>query len=185
MTSKSFMVASSLVIAVGCLVCIIRLNSTKPLVIPPMPPAARTFNPIGSAAAFVAAAEAAATEPCPVEANLAVLNKLNPILGGGYSSNPTKANLDAQDSKITCIREWAMTIGNPCVRAEYESWLDFYAGESKRQREELEKVGTVESDADKFNREYAEKQAKVRAYERAHPVPKPPSCERELIRSVR
>jgi hypothetical protein len=120
--------------------------------------------------------------PCPEEAQRAVLDKLWPVLEVG--DTPTFARLDRLDSDILCIREWAKSLQDACVRNQYFEWLNDYERRSQAMRRDLATGGPV-SDADKWDAEQREKRCRTREYEAAHPVPSPPACSREIVRQVK
>ncbi len=124
-----------------------------------------------------------AITPCPDEASIAVLHKLAPVLG--YDTPTTIEGIERQEGRIKCIQEWSVSIADPCVRDNYGSWLKHYASKCKLARKEMSQKGAIEAEDAKFEREQREKARRVRDFERAHNVPDPPSCERELIRKVR
>lgn len=126
----------------------------------------------------------AAITPCPKEANLAVLNKLHPVLGY-IGVNPTVRNLDRADTEIACIREWAKSLKDDCARSNYADWLDYFADRSKETRRDIIS-GEPASSTEKYLAERREEKARIAAYEKAHPVePPPPSCSVDLIKTVR
>lgn len=123
------------------------------------------------------------TEPCPKEAQDAVLNKLYPVLGE-QPEDITEHWIRDREAKLACVRDWANGLPVGCQKDQYAEWLDFYAARLQRNREDLSKQKPV-SEHDKWAAEEKERQKRIKAYEALHPVPKPPSCDIELIRKVR
>jgi hypothetical protein len=120
--------------------------------------------------------------PCPEEANLAVLNKLFPVVGTPHAVS--KQWLDQEDTKLACIREWAKSLTDPCMRYNYLDWLSFYSNRSKEWRAALD--AGVDLSKDDYTREREEKERRVQLYEDSHKIPIPPlHCETGLIRKVK
>ncbi len=125
------------------------------------------------------------SEPCPEEANAAVLNKLYPLLSRQIDVATTEMALQKSASDLQCIRDWAVTLDDSCIRNEYVLWLDYYSGEIDRKRKELANDGKAESDSEKWRRERRDEDRKVAAYEASHDVPKPPSCDLKIVRNAK
>lgn len=119
------------------------------------------------------------SDTCPGELNRAVLNKLYPLVG---DTPDTIARLDRYDVKVQCLREWAMSIPDYCMRAEYLSWLEYYAGRSKYNRDSLADSGNV---VDKYERKRKEEDRRVAEYERTHKIPVPEACDLDTIRRAK
>ncbi len=113
-------------------------------------------------------------KPCPEEANMAALRKLNPVLGHYDETSPQE--IDAQEKAIACYRPWAAAITDSCQRDSIEYWLDFYEGEVQRNRRKLTE-GKPETSQAEWDRQQREEAARIREWERKNPFPKLPQCE--------
>ena len=120
-----------------------------------------------------------AMTPCASEIDGAVLRKITEV----WSDTPqnTVSDMDRFDYKLRCIREWADSLKDPCIRDSYYKWIESYQRGSKRRRRD---IINPEPKDDSLS-EYEEENRKIRAYERKHPVPAPPNaCDRLLIKKL-
>lgn len=103
------------------------------------------------------------------------LHKLNPLLYIDPSAETNMAEVTGKMGRAQCIREWLPSVQDPCLRVNYESWLDSYDRSLTEERDRLLHPATAkpkeEDPADRVDRIMAE-------YTKAHTVPQPPICER-------
>jgi hypothetical protein len=121
--------------------------------------------------------------PCDEEGGTyAVIRKLNPVLYLNPSENHSLNEVKANDLRIACIREWANSIKDPCVRSKYIQILDSYARDDQKIADAISQHRPVE---DSFEVIHQKMERQIKTFEAAHEVPKPPKCEADLIRKVR
>src|ERR1035438_3785471 len=72
------------------------------------------------------AREVKSADACPEELYWAVLDKLN---GSLYlnSDSSTIEEVNRCEDRIRCVRAWAKSLKDPCIRVQYNDWLDHYA----------------------------------------------------------
>ena len=118
--------------------------------------------------------------PCPEELYWAVLEKLN---GSLYlnSVSSTIEEVNRCEARIRCVRAWAKSLKDPCIRFQYNDWLDHYAANARDRRVELRKPQDKRTD---YYTETVRKMNAGQAYATAHHLPTPETCERDVIREV-
>lgn len=118
--------------------------------------------------------------PCAAEIDGAVMGKLVDV--SLRSPQETIADMDRYDHRLRCIKEWADTLKDPCVRDSYHKWVESFQRGSARDREKLNKPYKEVEES-----EYEARDRRIRAYERQNPIPAPPpdACERSLIEKVK
>jgi hypothetical protein len=124
-----------------------------------------------------------ALKPCPSEAYSAVSEKLYPELDISYDS--AMPEVLSRLARIKCIQDWSGTLTDPCQRTAYKEALTYYESEAIRRKTALESEPSETAERAKRQAEYRERQLKVDAYEKAHPIPTPPRCDLDLIRRVK
>jgi hypothetical protein len=115
-------------------------------------------------------------KPCPSEASDAVLHKLAPKIIETYGNKSEELFARAEE-RIACLRDWAAaSVKDRCQREQYEKWLDYFTGQIERRREQAKQNGDPEHE--EYERPLLEREAKVRAYVAANPVPAPPDVSK-------
>lgn len=110
---------------------------------------------------------------CPEELSRAVLDKV--------FARVDDSRIEGLDDvipvqqEILCIRKWATNLSKGCERESYIHWMDFY----QRQLDEKKQIlMSGRRELNEYEKELAAEQAKLDAYEKAHPVSEPPTCIR-------
>ena len=126
----------------------------------------------------------AAVTPCPDAADLAVLdavygkipkyNYLDIWMSDNYDEESWAPRLNTAQAEITRIREWSKQLPNPCVRAGYAHWMDYYQRELDSAWNEL-RFQSKRKEHQDYDRKQALKERSVEEYKQKNVVPTPPT----------
>jgi len=123
------------------------------------------------------AAHEVASVGCDDSLRMAVLKNLDGKIDkriNGLTAwlEPTTAQqrVDAAQVQINMVREWAKSVEDRCVRAEYNHWLDYFQGELDSAREEI-RTHALRDEQIEFRRKSEAEMLK--ATEKAQQIPKP------------
>ncbi len=122
------------------------------------------------------ATQAYRDNPCTDTVGLAVLNKL----WGAYPQirkDASKEELDRIKAGIACTREWNKTVTDKEQQESFTCWLDHDERELNGAYNDL--ASGKNAQKDEYERDRNERMARVREYEKAHPVPAPQCADKK------
>lgn len=124
----------------------------------------------------------AEVKSCPAETDGAVLDAIYPKFHGeapdldGMSGREiTKESVRVEQHQIDCIRLWATSKTNGCIRSSYLQWLDYYQGQLNDAKHELA-TRSEERGQTEYERKRAEERRRLTEFEAKHPIPQAPQC---------